>query len=169
MIRVAIIGPESTGKTALAKALAEKYDTLWVPEYARQYLESLGRPYVQNDLIDIARGQMEAQRVFMKGAKRLLFTDTDLHVIRIWSEFKYGNCDPWILQQLELQHFDLYILTYYDIPYEEDPLRENPDSRPELFDLYHDLLTERKLPFVVVKGDHESRMKQASRRINPLL
>jgi len=169
MIKIAILGPESTGKTYLAKALAEEYKMPWVPEYSRNYLTNLGRPYVQSDLLEIASGQMTLEKGMSRMAPKLLFLDTDLHVIKIWSEYKYGNCDPWIVQQMEMQHCDMYLLTYHDVPYEEDPLRENPDERPQLFDIYEQLMKDRGLQYRVMKGSHESRLAQAKQYINALL
>ena len=169
MIKVSILGPESTGKTYLAKALAGEYKAPWVSEYSRNYLTNLGRPYVQSDLLEIARGQLTLEKGMSRMSPRVLFLDTDLHVIKIWSEYKYGNCDPWILQQMALQHCDLYLLTYHDIPYEEDPLRENPDERPQLFEIYEQLMKDRGLPYHVLKGSHESRLSTAMRLINNLI
>lgn len=169
MIKVGIIGPESTGKTSLAKSLAEHYKVPWVPEYSREYLEKLDRPYVQSDLLEIARGQLNLESEVAKRANGLLFLDTDLHVIRVWSEYKYGNCDPWILQQLHLSFCDIYFLTYHDIPYEDDPLRENPTERPQLFDIYEQLARERGLNYHICKGSMDKRLNMAISHINALL
>lgn len=169
MIKVGIIGPESTGKTALAKRLAEEYKTLWVPEYAREYLTNLGRPYVQTDLLEIAQGQINSVKAIRKKAKRILFIDTDIHVIKVWSDYKYGNCDPWIMQKLQMNVCDIYLLTYHDVPYEEDPLRENPNDRDVLFDMYEKLVNNRQLSYMVMKGSLEERVKAAKSYINPLL
>lgn len=169
MIKVAIIGPESTGKTTLTKALADQYNTVWVPEYCRDYLNNLGRPYVQSDLLEIAKGQMDSQKQKRKEAKEVLFCDTELHVIKVWSEHKYGECDQWILNQLEMQYFDLYILTDYNIPYEEDPLREHPEMRAYFFNIYHKLLEDSGKAFIVVQGDLQARIYQARKAIGALL
>lgn len=169
MIKVGIIGPESTGKTALAQKLAEVYKTLWVPEYAREYLTNLGRPYVQSDLLEIAQGQIDSVKAARKKANRILFIDTDIHVIKVWSDYKYGNCDPWITQKLEMNVCDIYLLTYHDIPFEDDLLRENPDDRHVLFDMYEKLAINRKLSFIVLKGPLEERVKAAKSYINRLL
>lgn len=169
MIKVGIIGPESTGKTALARRLAAEYKTLWVPEYAREYLTHLGRPYVQTDLLEIAQGQIDSVKATRKKASRILFIDTDIHVIKVWSDYKYGNCDPWIMQQLDMNICDVYLLTYYDIPYEDDPLRENPDDRGVLFDMYEKLASNRGLSYLVMKGSLEDRVKAAKSYINRLL
>ena len=167
MKRVAIVGPESTGKTDLAKVLAKEYQGIYVPEFSREYLNRLNAPYQQKDLLEIAKGQVEALE--HSDSAEVLIADTDLHVIKVWSEYKYGNCDPWILKKLSEQAFDLYILTYCDIPYEDDPLRENPEERPYFFDIYLNLLTRSKLPFIVVKGSRAARLQMAKKRIDALL
>ena len=169
MIKIGIIGPESTGKTALAKALAEVYKTEWVPEFAREYLTNLGRPYVQSDLLEIAQGQINSVRTLRKKANRLLFIDTDVHVIKVWSDYKYGNCDPWINQQLAMNVCDVYFLTHFDMPYEEDPLRENPNDREALFHMYEKLMINRKLTYQVMTGSFEERIKAAKAYLNRLL
>ncbi len=166
MISIAIVGPESTGKTTLAQSLAKQFETVWVPEYSREYLNALDRPYNQTDLIEIASGQLRAEKKVRKKAKDLIFLDTDLFVIKVWSEFKYGNCDPWILQQLEMNKADFYLLTFFDVPYEDDPLRESPENRPELFDIYEKELKSHGVNFQVVQGSSQKRLEQAIENIN---
>jgi nicotinamide riboside kinase len=116
MIRIAVTGPESTGKTTLARQLARRYGAPWTPEYARYYLRRLNRPYVQDDLLAIARGQLEWEEAKGRRNPEILFSDTCLLVIKIWSEFKYGNCHPWILEQLRAHTYDLYLLCGVDLP-----------------------------------------------------
>ncbi|MBO3699372.1 ATP-binding protein [Fabibacter sp. E12] len=164
-----IVGPESTGKTTLAKSLANHFQTEWVKEYAREYLTELGRSYTQSDLVEIAKGQVASENRIKKKAKRLIFLDTDLLVIKIWSEFKYGSCDPWIEQQLAMNRADLYLLTDFDIPYEDDPLRESPNQRGELFEIYKKTLIDSGSNFHVVKGDHSERLEEAIGYINLIL
>lgn len=169
MLTVGIVGPESTGKTTLAKGLAEHFNSIWVPEYAREFLSELDRPYNQEDLISIAKGQLDAESKARRQAKDSLFLDTDLFVIKIWSEFKYGNCDPWILQQLSMNQANLYFLTHFDIPYEDDPLRETPEKRPELFHLYERALKESGVLYAVIQGDERERLETAIQKVNSIL
>lgn len=169
MLKVAVIGPESTGKTTLAKALAAHFDTVCVPEYARTYLTALDRPYEQKDLSTIAMGQLANEERLARSAPELLFLDTDLYVIKVWSEFKYGYCDPYILTSLHYNKADLYLLTDYNIPYEEDPLRENPEQRAELFDIYLKEMEASGCAFSIVRGSHKERLQRAIQKINDLL
>ncbi len=169
MLKVAVIGPESTGKTTLAEALAAHFKTACVPEYARQYLNTLDRPYLQKDLSTMAIGQLALEEKIAQSAEKLLFLDTDLYVIKVWSEFKYGQCDPYILTQLQFHRADFYLLTDHHIPYEEDPLRENPDQRDKLFDIYLNEMKASGCAFSIVSGTHEERLRQAIAKINDLL
>ena len=169
MITVSIVGPESTGKTTLTKSLSEHYKTTWVPEYAREYLTNLGRNYDQRDLLSIASGQLKSFNESAKTANNLLLQDTDLLVVKIWSAVKYGNVNPWINMQFEMNLPDFYILTFYDIPYEEDPLRESPERRPELFDIYEEEVKKTGVPYEVVQGKPADRLDSAIRNINTIL
>ncbi|OEK05856.1 AAA family ATPase [Roseivirga misakiensis] len=169
MITIAIVGPESTGKSTLAQTLATYYGTVSVPEYSREFLTDLGRPYRQEDLLTIAKGQLESEKIYRKRANERLILDTDLFVIKVWSEFKYGNCDPFILQLLQMNLADFYLLTSPDIPYEDDPLRESPNDRGRLFDIYHQELVEANVSFKVVQGSPEYRLRQSIKAISEVI
>lgn len=166
--KIAIVGPESTGKTTLARQLAEKYQTKWVPEYAREYLEGLNRNYVQDDLLIIAREQLRKEEQFEISANELLICDTNLVVIKVWSEYKYGSLDNWIENQVENRNYELYLLTNCDIPWEYDVFRENPDDREVLFLQYESFLKKKKLPYVVIEGSKAERLAIAIENINNL-
>jgi NadR type nicotinamide-nucleotide adenylyltransferase len=167
--RIVVIGPECTGKTDLAEFLADYHKTSCVPEYARGYLNNLVRPYNEDDLVTIARGQTRVEDEFARTANELLICDTNLYVIKVWSEFKYGECAPEILEEIKNRSYDLYLLTYIDIPWEDDPQREHPDKRNELYDIYHNELKNQPVPFVEIKGDRETRRKTAIEAINTIL
>lgn len=160
-LRIAIVGPESTGKSWLSAALAAHYRAPWVAEYARAYLDDLDRPYERADLWPIAQGQLALEEVAAADAQEWLFVDTNLLVIKIWSEFKYGVVDPRILNAMGLHRYALHLLTDIDLPWEEDPLREHPHARQALFGRYHQALVAAKVPFAVVNGSGESRLQSA--------
>jgi NadR type nicotinamide-nucleotide adenylyltransferase len=164
--KIAITGPESTGKSMLAEQLAASFQTVWVPEYAREYLELLGRPYEEKDILSIAQGQLLAEGSKLRQAGGFLFCDTEFLVTRIWSEVKFNRCDPWILMTLESHRYDLYLLCDIDLPWEYDPLREHPDQRQYLFDLYYNELKAGNFPFKVVHGTGPDRLKNAVRIID---
>lgn len=166
--KIVIIGPESTGKSTLTKALADHFNEPWVQEYAREYIEQLESPYDYNDLLAIAKGQIEKENKLEQEADRFLFCDTDLHVVNIWSQHRYGKTHPWILEQVSIRPYDLYLITNIDIPWEEDPQREHPDPemRKHFMDLYTKTISETGIPYIVLKGDHENRFKMAIDMIN---
>ena len=157
MKRIAVTGPESSGKTSLAERLAQEFGLAFVPEYAREYLIQRDGKHTQSDLVQIAEGQVKLWSE-AKSARGFV-ADTEMLVMKIWSDFKYGETDPVILSLLQKQHFDHYFLCYPDIPWEEDPLREHPEQRLELFELYLKELQDRKLPFTILKGDLSQRLE----------
>jgi NadR type nicotinamide-nucleotide adenylyltransferase len=159
--RVAVTGPESTGKSMLAKQLAEHYRTAWVPEYAREYIAGLKREYTQDDILEIAQTQLRNEEAKARKADRLLFCDTELIVTKIWSEVKYKSCHQWILDKIEAHIYDLYLLCNIDLPWEYDPQREHPEMREELFGMYLHELESRKFPFTIISGLNEDRLKNA--------
>jgi len=159
--RIAITGPESTGKSSLAEALAKQYCTVWVPEYAREYIGDLKRDYTQDDILIIARQQFIQEEAAAKQANEFLFLDTEFLVTKIWSEVKYKNCDPWIVKQYREHKYDFYLLCNIDLPWEADPQREHPHLRQYLFDLYYNDLLSNGLPFGVVSGMGDERLKNA--------
>lgn len=162
MIRkIAITGPESTGKSVLAEQLASRYQTYWVPEFARTYLETLGRPYREEDILTIAQGQLRQEESVLSDASDYLFCDTEFLVTKIWSLVRYGRCDSWIDEQFFNHRYDLYLLCDIDLPWEYDPLREHPDRRKFLYDYYRRELTDAKFPFAVVRGCGPDRLNQA--------
>jgi NadR type nicotinamide-nucleotide adenylyltransferase len=159
--RVAVTGPESTGKSELAMQLACHYQTLWVPEIAREYLVSLGRNYVFEDIAKIARRQLEMENTTADQAVNLLFCDTDMLVTKIWSLYKFGKCDPWIEEKVKSHRYDLYLLCDIDLPWVEDPLREHPGQRKELFSLYVEELKRLDVSYAIISGTGRNRVNNA--------
>lgn len=169
ILRIAITGPESTGKSELAQKLAQHYHTLWVPEYAREYIHQLNRPYTFPDILAIAKRQAALEKELLNKSNRILFSDTELIVCKIWCEYKFGKCHSWIIENLKKQNFDLYLLMDIDLPWQPDPQREHPDKRVELFNLYLDELLNRNWLFEIVSGSGEQRFINALNIINKRL
>jgi len=166
-LRIVIYGPESTGKTTLAKALAEAYHTAWVPEFARDYLQkkwdTTGEVCSKDDLLQIVKGQMEAENKALSTAKDFLFCDTNVLVTQVWSQSHFqGYCDPRILNYARTFQYDHYFLTHIDVPWQADDLRDRPNDREDMFKLFKALLIKNNLPFTVLKGTHKARMEQAN-------
>ncbi|MBV8254686.1 MAG: ATP-binding protein [Chitinophaga sp.] len=171
MKKVVVIGPESTGKSTLSEMLARRFHTTWTPEYAREYIAQLDRPYVQEDLLSIAEGQLALEKQYAATANNLLVCDTDLYVIKVWSEHKYGDCDHQILQMIAAQECDLYLLTNIDLPWEEDPQREypEPEMRQYFYNIYRDIAMQSGVPFVDIHGSYEQREAHAVAAVEQLL
>lgn len=171
MRKIVVIGPESTGKSTLSQKLAAHYNTVWTPEYARQYLDELPCPYEQHDLLQIAKGQLQLEDEKARQANELLICDTDLYVIKVWSEHKYGQCDPRILEQIAARRYDLYLLTYIDIPWEDDPLREYPDPRMReyFYRIYRDIVVNAGVPWADIRGSYAERDAKAIAAVEGLL
>lgn len=169
--KIVVIGPESTGKSTLSEALAKELNTVWVQEYAREYLEHLEKPYNEDDLIEIAKGQLSLEDKQLHKANNYLICDTDLNVIKVWSNAKYNRCDRWILEQIANRTYDFYILTDIDMPWQDDPMREHPSpqERKYFYNIYKDIVQQSGLPWVVVSGGHEERLKTALHAIHTVL
>ncbi len=170
--KIVIIGPESTGKSTLCEGLAAHYHTDWVREYAREFMLTHGTAYSYDDLSTIARGQLaledEARGHSMKSpfegtGDRVLFIDTDLYVMKVWSEYVFGRCETWILQEIVVRHYDGYLLCRTDLPWVKDELREYPDlaTREKLFHIYRDILVNQNVPWEEVGGKGDDRLTNA--------
>jgi NadR type nicotinamide-nucleotide adenylyltransferase len=116
LIRIAITGPESTGKSTLSEALARYYKTVFVSEYAREYIDQLDRDYSFDDILAIARGQLKREQELAAKGNKFIFCDTELIVTRIWSLHRYGKCHDWIDEQIAKRRYDLYLLCNVDLP-----------------------------------------------------
>jgi NadR type nicotinamide-nucleotide adenylyltransferase len=169
--KIVIIGPESTGKSTLCEGLAAHFHTEWVREYAREYLEEHGMGYSYDTLSIIARGQLALEKRGAAGARDLLFIDTDLYVIKVWSEYVFGRCEAWVLDEIVRRKYDAYLLTNTDLPWANDPLREYPDPgiRDRLFHIYKDLLINQSVPWTEVSGVGDERLARAVGAVGRLL
>ncbi len=157
---ICVTGAESTGKSTLAGALAQALGSPLVPEVARDYLA--GREgYDRDDVLAIARAQHAAEQQALEAGDRLVVADTDLTVIQVWWEEKYGELDPWLASALAARTPRRYLLTMPDLPWEFDPLRESPDDRERLHRRYLALLSEAGFPFAQVSGTGSARFDLA--------
>ncbi len=158
--KIAFTGPESTGKTSLSMLVAETFGGVYVPEFSRSFLEQTHGYYEEQDLDTIALGQFNSFANQEVNETSLLVSDTDMTVMKVWSQFKYGSVSQTIEQLYQEETFDHLFLCDTDIPWEEDSLREHPESREELFALYLELVQSKTKNFTIVKGSLEERLKQ---------
>lgn len=174
ILRIVIFGPESTGKTTLANQLAAYYKEPIVPEFMREYfdkkIEKGENELVKKDLLPIAKGQMQLENSLIKKAKKALICDTNLLEIKVYSEYyNNGFCPPEIKTAALKNKYDFYFLTYIDAPWIADGQRDRPENRSEMFCIFETELEKNKLPYQILKGSQEERLKKAIAQIDALL
>jgi NadR type nicotinamide-nucleotide adenylyltransferase len=169
--KIVLIGAESTGKTTLANNLAVHYQTNIVAEFAREYLTKTNGQYSITELDSIAAGQLSAETKAMQTANNLLFIDTNLYTIKIWSEVKYNSCSKYILDNIVDRCYDYYLLCDIDLDWQYDTLRESPSlhSRKKLMHYYTDAIMNSGVPFSIVQGKNEDRTKNAIQLLQKFL
>lgn len=177
-IKIAVIGPESTGKSTLCEKLAAHYNCLWCPEFAREYLQTHGTKYNYDDLLTIAKGQISLEKKYIGKTKNrleknntsliphhssLLFIDTEMYVMKVWNEFVFGKCHRFVLDQIVQRKYDLFLLCNVDLPWIKDDLREYPDieTRKKIYRIYKDIMINQPVPWIDVSGEYDVRLKKA--------
>lgn len=167
--KIAIVGPESTGKSTMAARLAEHYRTVWVPEYARGYCEKLTAPCSWQDEINMFHGQLELEAELLPFADRILICDTTFITVKIWSDHVFGKAPAEVLEALPKHVYDFYLLMDIDLPWEEDPLRDFPDLREHFMAVWHRELRELGADYRVVSGSGDDRFGNATAAIDDFL
>jgi NadR type nicotinamide-nucleotide adenylyltransferase len=180
--KIVIIGPESTGKSTLCKQLAAHYNTMWIEEYAREYLLKNGIAYSYENLLDISKGQVGKEELGIRNWEATndkppttnlqpIFIDTDMHVMKVWCEFVFEKCHHWILNRIVERKYDLYLCCNIDLPWVKDELREYPNlvSRQKLYCHYKDILINQNVPWIDISGNYEERLEKAINAVNKLL
>ena len=165
LLRVVIYGPESTGKTTLAKQLAGYYHTNWVKEFARDYLQkkwdNKKEVCALDDLPAIVEGQINSENQAISTANKLLFCDTNVLVTRVWSETHFqGYCNPKIIDCSERFNYDFYLLTGIDVPWQKDDLRDRPNDRQTMFDYFKNMLDQLNENYAILQGNKEKDLKR---------
>jgi HTH-type transcriptional regulator, transcriptional repressor of NAD biosynthesis genes len=167
--KVCIFGPESTGKSTLTSQLAAKFNTVAVPEYARELLESQQGKIKFSDIDKIARGQLAAEKALARQANRLLFCDTDVLLTIIWSETLFNKCPEWIKKEVSQNCYDLYLLTDIDAPWVDDIVRYLPKERELFFQKCLTALESRNFPYIRLSGSWQERFGTACQAVEKLL
>jgi NadR type nicotinamide-nucleotide adenylyltransferase len=172
-LKIVLFGPESSGKTTLAEQLAAHYNTRWVSEFMREYLQekwdSKKEKVRRDDLLPIARGQMILENNAAKESNTFLFCDTDLLELKVYSQYYYdGFCPAEILKACSNNHYDHYFLTHIDTPWEVDDLRDRPYEREKLFRIFEKELQQNKIPYTLLKGDEKERLEKATQVLTTL-
>ena len=167
--KIAIVGPESTGKSTISPMLAEHYETVWVPEYAREYCEKLSAPCTWEDEINMFRGQLELEKELLPKANKILICDTTFITVKIWSDQMFGKAPQEVLDELPKHPYDFYLLMNIDLPWEDDPLRDFPNMREHFMEVWHRELQELGANYTVISGQAEERLQNAVRAIDHFL
>ncbi len=178
VLKIAVVGPESTGKSSMAEALAKHYNTLWVPEFAREYCGKLNRAYTLEDEINMMNGQLAWENEALSklqasprnnNSSTLLFMDTTILSVKIWCDHVFKICPTEVLQEVQKRNYDLYLLMNIDMPWEEDPLREFPHLREHFFTVFENDLKNLVANYVVINGIGSTRLNNAIAAVEKFL
>ena len=169
LIRIAIVGPESTGKSTISAQLAAHYKTVWVPEYAREYCQNLSAACTLEDEINMFRGQLQLEEQLTPLARRLLICDTTFITVKIWSDHTFGCTPQEVLDKLPAHPYDLYLLMDIDLPWQEDPLRDFPHMREHFMEVWHTELKALDATYSLISGSEEERLGNAIQCIDSYL
>ncbi|HVW94552.1 MAG TPA: ATP-binding protein [Mucilaginibacter sp.] len=161
IIKIAVVGPESTGKSTMATFLAAHYNTVWVPEYAREYCEKLTSPPTWQDEINMFHGQLALERKILPDANKLLICDTTFLTVKVWSEHTFGNAPQEVLNELPHRPYDFYLLLNIDLPWQDDPLRDFPQLREHFMTVWRRELEELQATYVIIEGVGPERNQRA--------
>ena len=166
---IVLTGPESSGKSWLGRKLAEHYNGLYIPEYARIYLEQNGNTYDFDGLTAISKLHKDFQQSKVAHADTIVFADTDLTNYYIWQDIMFGKVSPWVKNAMKEETNHRYLLLFPDIAWEADSLRNNSDNREELFETHKSLLEKLGRRYEVVRGDLDTRFSNAQKAVEKLL
>ncbi len=150
--KIAVVGPESTGKSTMSAHLAKHFNTVWVPEFARGYCEKLTEPPAWQDEINMFYGQLALEAEILPKANKLLICDTTFITVKIWSDYTFGKSPQEVLDELPKHPYDLYLFLNIDLPWEEDPLRDFPHKREYFMDVWHKELQALNARYVLISG-----------------
>jgi NadR type nicotinamide-nucleotide adenylyltransferase len=169
IIKIAVVGPESTGKSTMSAYLANHYHTVWVPEFAREYCEKLTEPPTWQDEINMFYGQLALEEEYLPKANKLLICDTTFITVKIWSDYTFGRSPQEVIDELPKHPYDLYLLLDIDLPWEEDPLRDFPHLREHFMEIWHKELKELNANYIVISGEGTERYDSAVNAIDRFL
>lgn len=169
IIKIAIVGPESTGKSTMSAYLAAHYHTVWVSEFAREYCEKLTEPPTWQDEINMFYGQLALEKGLLPKANKLLICDTTFITVKIWSDYTFGHSPQEVLDELPRHPYDLYLLLDIDLPWQEDPLRDFPHLREHFMEVWHKELKELHANYAVISGEGTERYERAVEAIDSFL
>ncbi|WP_295669341.1 ATP-binding protein [uncultured Mucilaginibacter sp.] len=169
ILKIAVVGPESTGKSTMSSYLAKYYNTVWVPEFARKYCEKLTQPPIWQDEVNMFYGQVALEDELLPQANSLLICDTTFITVKIWSEYTFGKSPQEVLDELPKRPYDLYLLLNIDLPWEEDPLRDFPLLREHFMEVWYKELNALNANYKVISGSGPERYANAVKAVDEFL
>jgi NadR type nicotinamide-nucleotide adenylyltransferase len=169
IIKIAVVGPESTGKSTMSAYLAAHYHTIWVPEYARGYCEKLTEPPTWQDEINMFYGQLALEAELLPKANKLLICDTTFITVKVWSDQIFGKSPQEVVDELPKHPYDLYLLLDIDLPWQDDPLRDFPHMREHFMNVWHKELQALNARYVLISGTDEDRYTSAIEAIDAFI
>lgn len=164
--KIAIVGPESTGKSTISAELANHYNTVWVPEFARGYCAALTEPCTWQDEINMFRGQLELEKQMLPKANKILICDTTFITVKIWSDHMFGESPQEVIDELPKHPYDLYLLMNIDLVWQEDPLRDFPHLREHFMEVWHKELKALNANYHLISGSDTERLENAIKVID---
>ncbi|MBY5957323.1 ATP-binding protein [Membranicola marinus] len=168
--KIAVVGPESTGKSYMAKHLAREFDCFYVPEYSRYYCQGLERNYTMTDEVNIFHGQVAMEDGFLDVVRQsLLMCDTTILTVKIWSDHLFGYTPGNVLDEIRRRNYDFYLLMDIDLPWEDDPLRDFPNKRAHFKEIWRTELRSLNADFQIIRGLGEERLQNGIRAVNEFL
>jgi len=167
--KIAVVGPESTGKSTMSAFLAKHYNTVWVPEFARDYCAALTAPPTWQDEINMFYGQLALEGEYLPKANKLLICDTTFITVKIWSDYTFGRSPQEVLDELPKRIYDFYLLLNIDMPWEEDPLRDFPHMREHFMQVWYTELNDLNANYKVISGIGQGRYVSAVKAIDEFL
>lgn len=170
LLKIAVVGPESTGKSTMAKKLAESWKTVCVPEYARYYCQNLNNQYTLQDELNMYYGQIALEESLLPLATdRLIVADTTIMTIKIWSDHLFGHTPEEVLKEIARRKYDFYLLMDIDLPWEDDPLRDFPEERPHFLKIWKKELTAIDASYSLISGQGAARLENGINAVRKFL
>lgn len=160
MMKIAVVGPESTGKSTMAHYLADRLETVCVPEYARYYCKNLNRKYTLQDEVNMFYGQIALEDALIPSAKNnLLVCDTTMLTVKIWCDHLFGETPEEVTDEIRSRKYDFYLLMDIDLPWEDDPLRDFPGQREHFMEIWTNELDALEARYKIISGVGDERLK----------
>lgn len=165
-IKIAVVGPESTGKSTMAKFLAKEFNTNCVPEYARYYCKNLNNSYTLQDELNMFHGQLALEDALLDNTNNdIIICDTTIMTVKIWSDHLFGHTPSVVISEINQRHYDYYLLMNIDLPWENDPLRDFPKEREHFMNIWKKELDTIHAQYSIISNLNNERLKDGKEKV----